>query len=65
MMNQVYFLFIVLIWFCSNKFVHGNNDCLTEGKTWSTEGTVYISGQWWFSVGICKYKPGCKSHDLL
>ena len=20
---------------------------------------------WWFSVGICKYKPGYKSHDLL
>ena len=19
----------------------------------------------WFSVGICKYKPGYKSHDLL
>ena len=19
---------------------------------------------WWFSVGICKYKPGYKSHDL-
>ena len=46
MVNQVYFLFIVLIWFCSNKFVHGNNDCLMEGKTWSTEGTVYISGQY-------------------
>ena len=22
------------------------------------------SGHWWFSVGICKYKPGYKSHDL-
>ena len=20
---------------------------------------------WWFSVGICKYKPGYKSHDQL
>ena len=20
---------------------------------------------WWFSVGICKYEPGYKSHDLL
>ena len=20
---------------------------------------------WWFSVEICKYKPGYKSHDLL
>ena len=29
---------------------------------------VVLSGQllyWWFSVGICKYKPGYKSHDLL
>ena len=24
-----------------------------------------IGPQWWFSVGICKYKPGYKSHDLL
>jgi hypothetical protein len=24
----------------------------------------YISLRW-FSVGICKYKPGYKSHDLL
>ena len=45
MANQVYFLFIVLTWFCSNDFAHGNNDCLTEGKTWSTEGRVYKSGQ--------------------
>ena len=22
-------------------------------------------GEGWFSVGICKYKPGYKSHDLL
>ena len=34
---------------------------------------VYVSqiiqrfkrGYGWFSVGICKYKPGYKSHDLL
>ena len=28
--------------------------------------SVVLSGQllyWWFSVGICKYKPGYKSHD--
>ena len=24
-----------------------------------------VSVQGWFSVGICKYKPGYKSHDLL
>ena len=23
------------------------------------------AGSRWFSVGICKYKPGYKSHDLL
>ena len=22
-----------------------------------------LSSLWWFSVGICKYKPGYKSHD--
>ena len=24
-----------------------------------------VLNTWWFSVGICKYKPGYKSHDLL
>ena len=26
---------------------------------------LLFRGPWWFSVGICKYKPGYKSHDLL
>ena len=25
----------------------------------------YLEAHWWFSVGICKYKLGYKSHDLL
>ena len=25
----------------------------------------FIMRPWWFSVGICKYKLGYKSHDLL
>ena len=45
MVNQAYFLFIVLILISSNNFVLGDNDCLTEGKTWSTEGTVYCLEQ--------------------
>ena len=30
-----------------------------------TIGYPPITKTGWFSVGICKYKPGYKSHDLL
>ena len=47
--------------------------CTTEGGNGKGQddgiGKVTIKyfmvKSWWFSVGICKYKPGYKSHDLL
>ena len=29
------------------------------------QGPGDLQQYWWFSVGIYKYKPGYKSHDLL
>ena len=43
-----------------------------ENAPWGTheytvggENNYEIACTWWFSVGICKYKPGYKSHDQL
>ena len=51
------------------KLDFGN--CWDGRKPWShsyvkvyLDGTEIKSARW-FSVGICKYKPGYKSHDLL
>ena len=35
--------------------------CSSETKF---EIIFHSYGPWWFSVGICKYKPGYKSHVL-
>ena len=34
-------------------------------KYWQKRTLCTLCGQRWFSVGICKYNPGYKSHDLL
>ena len=39
------------------KLLHGGRDTLY--LAW------YARVPRWFSVGICKYRPGYKSHDLL
>ena len=47
--NQVIWKNCIKLFFKVSNFV----------QIWLTIST------WWFSVGICKYKPGYKSHDLL
>ena len=44
------------------KFLgHGLCDSHSKGSTLTSS----TNESRWFSVGICKYKPGYKSHDLL
>ena len=44
-----------------------NEDCrLVFIRLWSFKfAPIRLIRYWWFSVGICKYKRGYKSHDLL
>ena len=43
----------------------GLKSCLIGDETLAKESLPTVSDSRWFSVGICKYKPGYKSHDLL
>ena len=50
----------------SSIFFSGPTQNSEEIENWQNIQPKHQSyTSWWFSVGICKYKPGYKSHDQL